>query len=470
MPEYRVHTTTSPVAPLRPLDRLWLCEAIRLREARGERLDDREANRVARAGGGDLSQRIERRALWLAERDGQLPALQHYQHGARLALLLLALLAVVSGAGLAFAALGDGVRPVNVFWALGSLLGINLLMLVVAALSLSMGDNSGMLTRLWRWLSDLFARDAQAAQMAPALLLLLQRQHLSRWGVGLLSNGLWLLTLSSALLMLLLLMSTRRYGFVWETTLLGSDSFVSLIQTLGALPALLGFAQPDQAMIQASGDLVLNDPAARQVWASWLLGVFSVFGLLPRALLSLLCLWRWRRGLSRLTLDLSLPAYQLLRSELQPDSERLGIISAAPELPAIQPGNSSTDNGSGALLVAIELDDQRPWPPALPAGVADAGNLDTREQRQHLLDQLSRFPPARLLIACDPRRSPDRGSLALLGELARSAAATRIWLLPPQPGEALDAERLSDWHSALQQMQLPFADSAAINWLESGHD
>ena len=463
-------SSASSAVPLRPLGRLWLCEAIRLREARGERLDDREANRVARAGGGDLSQRIERRALWLAERDGQLPALQHYQHGARLALLLLALLAVVSGAGLAFAALGDGVRPVNVFWALGSLLGINLLMLVVAALSLSMGDNSGMLTRLWRWLSDLFARDAQAAQMAPALLLLLQRQHLSRWGVGLLSNGLWLLTLASALLMLLLLMSTRRYGFVWETTLLGSDSFVSLIQTLGALPALLGFAQPDPLMIQASGDLVLNDPAARQVWASWLLGVFSVFGLLPRLLLSLLCLWRWRRGLSRLTLDLSLPAYQLLRSELQPDSERLGIISAAPERPAIQPGNSATDNGSGALLVAIELDDQRPWPPALPAGVADAGNLDTREQRQHLLDQLSRFPPARLLIACDPRRSPDRGSLALLGELARSAAATRIWLLPPQPGEALDAERLSDWHSALQQMQLPFADSAAINWLESGHD
>jgi hypothetical protein len=125
---------------------------------------------------------------------------------------------------------------------------------------------------------------------------------------------------------------------------------------------------------------------------------------------------------------------------------------------------------SDRLLVAIELDPQRQWPPALPSGVSDAGILDSREQRKRLLDQLNRFPPARLLIACDPRRSPDRGSLALLGELARSAAATRIWLLPPPPGEALDSVRLADWHQALAQLQLPYSDSAALNWLEHGHD
>jgi hypothetical protein len=64
---------------------------------------------------------------------------------------------------------------------------------------------------------------------------------------------------------------------------------------------------------------------------------------------------------------------------------------------------------------------------------------------------MTRFPPARLAIACDPRRSPDRGSLALIGELARSARATRIWLLQAPPGQALDADRLGDWHVALQQ-------------------
>ena len=90
--------------------------------------------------------------------------------------------------------------------------------------------------------------------------------------------------------------------------------------------------------------------------------------------------------------------------------------------------------------------------------------------RHKLLEQLSRFPPARLAIACDPRRSPDRGSLALIAELARSASATRVWLLQAPPGQALDAERLGDWHNALQQLDLPFADCAPLNWLETGHD
>jgi hypothetical protein len=107
---------------------------------------------------------------------------------------------------------------------------------------------------------------------------------------------------------------------------------------------------------------------------------------------------------------------------------------------------------------------------ALPQAVADAGVLDSREQRQHLLDQLGRFPPARLVVAVDPRRSPDRGTLALLGELSRTAAATRIWLLPPPPGEALDSQRLGDWHEALQRLGLAFADAAPLAWLESGHD
>ena len=49
-----------------PLHRLWLSEAIRLREEHAGALDDAEANRLARAEGGDLSARIQQRALLLA--------------------------------------------------------------------------------------------------------------------------------------------------------------------------------------------------------------------------------------------------------------------------------------------------------------------------------------------------------------------------------------------------------------------
>lgn len=454
---------------LTPLQNLWLTETIRLREEHAGPLDDLEANRLARAAGGDLPSRIARRALWLAERDGLTAALKHWLQGARLALVLLMIVAVLSGAGLAFAALGQ--TPVNVFWALGSLLGINMILLLSWALGLIFaGEHGATLGRLWLWLSEKFARDTKAAQLAPALLLLLQRKKLNRWALGALVNGLWLLAMLSALILLLTLMATRRYGFVWETTILGADTFIHVTQALGYLPALLGFNVPTEEMIRASGDGALDIESARQAWATWLVGVLVVYGVLPRLLLALFCLWRWNRGKAALRLDLNLPGYAQLRERLMPTSERLGVNDPEPAQLHRVESNVGERASEGALLVAIELDEQRPWPPALPKNVSNAGILDSRESRHKLLEQLSRFPPARLAIACDPRRSPDRGSLALIAELARNAGATRIWLLQAPPGEALDGQRLGDWHAALQQLELPFADCAPMNWLESGHD
>ncbi|WP_194789624.1 DUF2868 domain-containing protein [Pseudomonas sp. UFMG81] len=453
------------------LDKRWLTEAVRLREEHAGPLEDQEANRRARQQGGDLATRIETRALWLAERDDMATALRHWKQGARLALLALMVVAVFSGAGLGLAALGDGQRPVNVFWALGSLLGLNLLLLIGWALGFFFaGEQGAALGRLWLWLSERFARDAKAAQLAPALLVLLQRQRLNRWLLGALVHGLWLLAMLAALGMLLALLATRRYGFVWETTLLAAEPFIALTHALGALPALLGFAVPDDAMIRASGATQPALDMARQAWASWLLGVVLVYGVLPRLVLAALCLWRWRQGRERLALDLNLPGYAQLREVLMPRSERIGVQDAAPDtLPHFE-ADSLESGSSGALLVGLELDDQRPWPPALPKSVTNAGVLDSRESRNKLLEQLGRFPPARLAIACDPRRSPDRGSLALLAELARNAGATRIWLLQAQPGEALDAARLGDWHEALDRLGLPHADTSPLTWLEHGHD
>jgi hypothetical protein len=459
------------VTALTPLDMLWLTETVRLREEQAGPLEDLEANRRASAQGGDLATRIKSRALWLAERDGMRAALLHYKQGARLALIALSILAVVSGAGLAFAAMGDGLAPVNVFWALGSLLGLNLILLLSWTLSLMFaGSSAAGLGRLWLWLSEKLARDAQAAQLAPALVVLLQRRRLNRWVLGALIHGVWLMALVSALVLLLLLMATRRYGFVWETTILGSETFVSLTQTLGMLPAMLGFAVPSEEMIRASGDSALIVESGRQAWAAWLVGVLLVFGIAPRLILALFCLWRWRRGRAGLSVDLSLPGYSQLRERLMPSSERLGVSDAAPAQLHHVCTESTAQSSDGALLVAIELDDDQPWPPQLPEAVRDAGVLDSRESRIRLLDQLTHFPPARLLIACDPRRSPDRGSLALVAELARCAGSTRIWLLPAPPGQMLEADRVGDWRTALLQLDLPADDRAPLNWLETGND
>jgi len=449
---------------------LWLTEALRLTEEDSGPLEDAEANRQARAAGGPFEARLVTRARLLGQRDGLLAARRRWRQGALLAAWLLGIVALFCGAGLAAGALGDGSRPVNVFWALGSLLGLNLLSLLVWALGLLGGGRqlASPLARLWLWLSGRLARDARALHLGPALVGLLGRARLLPWALGGLVHGLWLLILGSALATLLALLSGRSYLFVWETTLLGSDTFVLLTQALGALPQLLGFPLPDPASIAASGDAASPLAAARQAWAGWLLGVVLVYGLLPRLLLTLLCLWRWRRGRQRLRLDVERPGYLHLRERLLPTSERLGVNDAAPAQLPQQDAGSLARTGDEALLVGIELTDHT-WPPPLPEGVRDAGVLDDGQGRRHLLEQLTRYPARRLLIACDPRRSPDRGTLTLLAELSRCATATRVWLLPAPLGGKLDPVRLDDWRQALDALRLAHCtgDLEELAWLET---
>jgi len=466
--------TPHSLPSLNKLDRLWVTETIRLREDYAGPLEDSEANRQARQSGGDLSSMLQQRALWLARRDGLLEAFQHWRQSTRLAGFLLMILAVSTGAGLAFTALGDGHQPVNVFWALGSLLGLNLLTLAMWVLGFFMAGRAsgtgGLLGRFWLWLGEKLARDERAASLVHGLLALTRQHQLTRWLLGIGAHGLWLLAMLGALLTLLILMATRRYGFVWETTILNEDSFVFLTEALGALPSLLGFHVPSLEQIRLSGILDSNLEDARQVWANWLTGVLLVYGLLPRLALCLICYGRWWYGQARMQLDLRQPAYRLLQERLQPPSERLGVNDPAPDRLPMPGAEGRPVSGAGAVLVAIELDDRQPWPPALPDSIADAGILDDRAQRKRLLESLTQQPPERLVVACDPRRSPDRGTLSLISELSHCAAETRIWLLPAPPGELLNDERVADWHEALNLLGIPYASTSPLNWLETGHD
>jgi hypothetical protein len=448
------------------LKTLWLCEAVRLREEQTGLLEDSEACRKARATPGSLAQRLQVRGLFLARRDGLVSAMQHWLQGAKLALWLLLLSAIIAGVLLAKTALSGAPEAINIFWALAGLIGLNLLSLLVWLLSLVFSTQaSSPLSQIWLWLSNKLARDAKAAQLAPALLVLLQRNHLLRWGLGRLLHGWWLITLTSALLTLIALLATRRYGFVWESTIVASDSFVTLVSSLGTPAAWLGFAVPDSSLIQHSGLQALEDEQARHIWASWLLGMLLIYGILPRLACNVLCEWRWRYGIKRLQLNADDPVWQPVHERVQPSSERLGVIDAAPSQLSSSAAGSQIA-GQAAVIVAIELDDSINWPPELPAQVLNAGVIDTREQRRKILDQLSANPPARLLIACNPQRSADRGTLHLIAELSRTAVQTQVWLLATETAE----ERLSNWQEQLDTLKLTHSRSAPWAWLELGDE
>ncbi len=448
------------------LSHLWLAESIRLTELQSGQLEDAEANRNARALKGEMTQKIIERARLLAQRAGLIEAQQRWIQSAKLAGFILVIIALIAGVGMAFTALGDGSHSVNIFWALGSLLGLHLLALFFWLISLWFmpSDTGSVLGRLWLWLTDKLSRNSRAIQLAPALLVLLNRQKAARWGVGAVVHSIWLITLISTLIILLAMLSTKHYSFIWQTTLLNGDTFVALTHSLGALPSLFGFPQPDIETIKASGASALELEIARSTWAGWLIGVFTFYGLLPRLILSLYCLVRWKYACARLSLDLTLPENQLLAEKLQPSSEHIGVIDADGGYSTTTSLIPLTLSAHGHVLVAIEIDDTREWPPVFDDSIQYVGIINDRYQRKELLDKLHMAPAARLLIVCDPLRSPDRGTLHLIADLMNKSAETRIWLLNDQP---VSASRLQHWHNALQELNLQEAD---LHWLRSSDE
>jgi Protein of unknown function (DUF2868) len=453
--------------PVSRLHRLLLSEAIRRCEERSGTLPDQIANLIAQQSGPHLVDRIQARALELARDGGQWEALIRWLRGARLAALGLGILAIVSGIGFTMAALGDGSRPVNLAWALGCLLGPHTISLILWLITLKLRPgHSGVLSRWWLALSAI--GHGHAGSWVPSLGGLREGPRASRWLFAVLTHTWWSLALLSAALTAVGLLLVRRYDFIWETTLLASNTFVAITHHLGALPALLGFVLPDEAMIRATNTVDVE--TARHAWAGWLVGVLIVYGLLPRVALALFSEYRWIRAKLALQLDLQQPGYALLRDRLAPETERLGVCDPDTDPRAASQQARDSRDAHGAVLVAIELDDDRTWPPPLSNGILDAGIVDSREQRQHLRTQLSDSPAARLVIAVDPRRSPDRGTLSLIQDLATHAGQTRVCLLPPPPGTNLDPLRMADWISALQRSSLAHTTSLPLSWLESGDE
>jgi len=446
---------------------------VRLREEHWGALEDAQAVRLARQGGGDLAARICARARFIARREGLEARLQTWRRGAALVLGVLLLVAVITGAVAAMGALGDGSRPVNVLWAVGALLGLHLFTFVLwlGSFALPAGIAGGGLAGVWLWGARKFARGPDAALPAGALLAMLARARGLRWLFGVVSHGLWLVALSACLGTLVAVLSTARYEFVWATTLLTPEAFVRLTAWLGWLPALLGFAMPDADTVRASGGVVPLPGAAQAQWSLWLIGALVTYGIVPRALAALLSAVLLLRARRRMGVDTRLAGWTALAPRLQPPSDDRTIDAAAGPLHQAQVGRTAAGQGprqDQPIVAGIELPAEIPWPPPdLPADVWSAGNLDNRADRNALLDRLAAAPARRLLLVCDGGQTPDRGTLALIAALSAHSEDTAVWLLPAATPRI---DRRDAWLSQLQAagMAAPaiMAETgAAFQWL-----
>ncbi|MFZ4711117.1 MAG: DUF2868 domain-containing protein, partial [Zwartia sp.] len=240
------------------------------------------------------------------------------------------------------------------------------------------------------------------------------------------------------------------FSFAWETTLLSADSFIALTQILGAVPQWFGFAIPDSETVRVSGHLSSNSAQAQALWASWLMGALICYGLLPRTMLFIASLLMVARAWPLTQPQLKSPYYQALLAKMEPAA----LLPEGLPPPAVKPcyplQDKVANSATYAMITGIELEGE--WPLLeLGSAIVQTVMIDSRDTRNTALGQVAQLNPRRLVIACDARHTPDRGTLRLIAELSSYASKTLVWLQPAGRAEGPDGAdgRIPVWKNQL---------------------
>ncbi len=428
----------------------WLCEALRLKETQWGQLDDRAA-RLRAAREPTAARQIAVRANLLGETTGVSLALGRVQSGLWIALIGLLVIAALVGGSAALAALGAGLQPVNVVSALVVLLGVNLFSLVVWLVTLIVGIGSGgWLAQSWQWLVRKLATGPEVGLAGQAWWSLWQQAGGLRWVLSGVTHASWLVASLAMLAVLYFTLSIRHFSFAWETTLLSADSFVAFTQFVGAVPQWLGLAIPESETVRASGHLSRNSEQAQALWASWLTGALVCYGVMPRALLLLVSLALVARAWPRTQPQLHSPYYQALAAKMWPAALPPEGLVPPQITPRYPPRDKGANSATYAVITGIELEGK--WPLLeLGSAIVHTVMIDSRDTRNMALGQVAQLNPQRLVIACDARRTPDRGTLRLIAELSSYASKTLVWLQPAGGAEGSDVAdgRIPVWKNQL---------------------
>ncbi len=386
-------------------------------------------------------------------------ALAHGPHLYHWALAVLMLLMAVVGVSTTFSALADARDTLNIFWILGVLLGFNWLSLMLwLALSLLPNSSGGLVApafnRLMHWLLPSKGKAGKTPAANRAFLRTAFAPAWAKWQLGQITHLVWMSYVLGGFIALLLLFSTRQFDFIWESTLLGGDTFVRLTQTLSAPLNALNWPVPTHAQILASqsGTPALDPANTRRIWAIFLLGCLLLYGLLPRVFFWLLCYWQLRSRQKRFQLDLTLPYYLRLQQALWPQAGSGRVLDADTHPRASTAATSVTGAGrvpDKALWLGIELGHNEPWPPTASRNQV-LGNIVDAETLQTALAQLKEQRHSALAIAVAVNKAADRGLLRMLRQLLELRAPEQVWLVL-RASEPVPASKFQSWAKAVAQ-------------------
>lgn len=445
----------------------WCYETVRLRDQSGELFDDRHANQIAILASTNTACRLLTRAHEVSRTNGLDQPRRDVRQTLRIGVLLIWMLSLVTGVSAGLASLGDSTQPVNVLWAVGSLLLLPTLMLLAWLMTFVMRSGSGgwLARGVQMIVGRLLSRGATALAWQ-AWLRVIGQAKAQRWWLAFLTHSIWFWVMTGALLSLIVAFSLRHYTFVWQTTWLSGDVFVQMAQWIGALPAKLGFVMPTADEIQASGNVAVDQPDIRLAWSNWLVGAVLVFGWLPRALLAMTSWFVLHRRYTSLRLDLE-DAYALAVREKLNRLVAKSDVDAPPgpaeqwqSLIGISPDAALTR----AAVVILETALSSELHARLPVDAVLLPPVDDQASRELTLKRLSDIKPGRLLVIADARQTPDRGVIRAILSFGAQAVKTSVYLLHTEDPRA----RRKAWEKRLEDIGLanPFDQpDAQLDWL-----
>ena len=298
-----------------------------------------------------------------------------------------------------------------------------------------------------------------------------QLQHSGmRWYLGRFSHQLWLATLTGMLLAIIFLLIVRQYSFSWESTLLSDQALVSLTQTLGWLPGMVGFDVPDSTAIAQSRLVTEAMPlsVARQ-WAGLLVGSLLMYGIVPRAIACVFCALMFRR--KKMRLDIKQPYYQKIINFWQRH-----VVDADDFTEAPAPVAPKAAVSAGKKLVALleyPSNQDKWWQSGLnddrhdfleSSEIENFGIVDDREDMARLKNYLD-ANPVQVLLGIHSKALPDRGTLRKLDQIAAHAKDGLIVQLLSDADlthedELVDKQtvRYQQWQTALSARKIGLVD------------
>lgn len=440
-----------------------------------------------------FTEKATQRALQLADVTGLRRAFEKFSSRSKSLLLLGLLLMALLGFYAVLQTLSSDSLQLNIYWLLLVLLGVNTISLLLWL---------GLIIR-----TTVFSKFAVRSSLVPSPLVLgyqklLQTVSLGsrakvlfsswsethllgqtgRWYSSKVIHSAWLMYLAGGLAALLITLSGKQYDFVWGTTLLSSQNFIGLTESLAALPAKLGFAYPSTAQIIASNQGAsvdhIDQVELRAVWANFLLGCILIYAVVPRLMLWVLSIFLLDRAQRQYQPDWDLPYFYQLRARLLPESSSLGIVDADTEADSAAQPQLGQHQASDKLLEFADLALPAKamyaafeWGhralPKTPLTAANQGQEqaeiavinDAQAQHELLKNIASNNAPTAIFVPLE--RAADRGAARFLQAVAER---TELHLIVVRTeANASDPARWAGWQALGERIKLVPARVVLVN-------